>query len=140
MLQSQGLAIPDPCLRDVLYLARDLAQRTHRQCLTHGHLRGKKSSAARHAVPAPQRGAVLEFKLLQYIGDMEFDGVQADATALRDHAIAEAMTHRFHHPPFGRGQKVVMRRTATLGHDPSLTRQAGNYPPLPICPPLPWAC
>src|SRR5205085_10018138 len=67
-----------------------------------------------YPVPLPQAQAVRQAELLQHIGDMEFDGVQADTSPGGDLAVGHAMTHGLHHPPFGGSQKIVIRWPAAL--------------------------
>lgn len=60
----------------------------------------------RHARPVTEFGAAIQAQFLTGIDDVVFDGIEADAAALRDVAVAHTVAHAFDNPPFGGCQKI----------------------------------
>ena len=70
-----------------------------------------------------------EAELLQRIGDVVLDRVDADAEAARDPGIAQAVANRLGHAPFRRCQQIVVTRAATGSrHHATLARPHPNFP------------
>ncbi len=132
--EPEHLAVPGACRGDVAHVARDLAQRAQLDVVAHGELLPEEMAVAPHAVPAPQLGATREPQLLQRVGHVVLHGVQADALARRDLAIAQPVSHGLDDTPFGGRQDIGVRRAAAIarvGHGGSLAAGAANFPTRP---------
>lgn len=113
---------------DVLDRAGDLPDRTQFE-IFHRLLPFVKRARFRDAVPAAQGALVVETKFQERIGDMEFDGVLADAKLARDPLVGHSVADKFANPPFGRRQNVVMRRSsAAITHDADPSAKRGQFP------------
>ena len=77
--------------------------------------------------PPAENGPALEAELCQHVGHVKLHGVGADAQALGDVAIGEAVAHELHHAPLGGGEDIVMRWPAPF-HGPSLSLRETEFP------------